>query len=47
MIWEIGYTDKFGGWWDTLTHSEQASIAASVTLLSEKGMALPYPYSSK
>jgi len=33
MSWEVEYTDEFEAWWDTLTDSEQESIAAVVGLL--------------
>ncbi|MFZ1181657.1 MAG: type II toxin-antitoxin system RelE/ParE family toxin [Herbaspirillum sp.] len=46
MIWEIEFTDEFGGWWDTLTDVEQESIRASVKLLEEFGPNLKFPHTS-
>jgi hypothetical protein len=46
MAWEVEYTDEFGQWWAGLTQDEQASLAASVGLLEERGPALGFPHSS-
>jgi hypothetical protein len=46
MAWEIEYTDEFGEWWDQLSEEEQISVAASVTLLEERGPNLGFPHSS-
>ena len=46
MPWDVEYTDEFGDWWASLTQDEQASLAASVQLLEERGPALGYPHSS-
>jgi hypothetical protein len=46
MAWEVEYTDEFEQWWETLSESEQDSIAVVVALLEHKGPELPYPYSS-
>jgi hypothetical protein len=46
MIWDIEYTDEFGYWWDTLSETEQESLAASVRLLEEYGPHLGFPHSS-
>ena len=46
MAWEVEYTDEFEVWWDSLSESEQISVAASVELLEAKGPHLPYPHSS-
>lgn len=46
MAWEIEYTDEFGAWWDQLSEEEQISVAASVTLLEERGPNLGFPHSS-
>ena len=46
MKWEVEYTDEFGRWWEDLSEAEQASIAASVTLLELRGPSLGFPYSS-
>jgi hypothetical protein len=43
-VWEIEYTDEFGGWWDSLTTDEQESLAASVELLRQLGPQLPRPH---
>jgi hypothetical protein len=47
VSWDIEYTDEFGTWWDTLDDAEQASVAACVGLLEERGPHLGYPHSSK
>jgi hypothetical protein len=44
MVWEIEFTDEFGGWWDGLTEAEQDSIDTSVALLEELGPALTRPH---
>lgn len=46
VSWEVEYTDEFGGWWETLTDDEQASVAAVVGLLEHQGPHLGFPYSS-
>ncbi len=46
MAWEVEYTDEFGLWWASLTEDEQASVAASVGLLEERGPGLGFPHSS-
>ncbi len=46
MEWEVGYTDEFGQWWETLGEAEQVDIAAVVELLELKGPRLPFPHSS-
>lgn len=43
-MWEVEYTDEFGAWWDSLTASEQESIASSVELLRQLGPNLPRPH---
>jgi hypothetical protein len=43
--WEVEYTDEFGVWWDSLSESEQAELAAKVELLQEFGPTLPRPHS--
>lgn len=45
MKWEIEYTDEFEKWWDTLSETEQESIAVSVGLLEVMGPNLPRPHS--
>lgn len=46
MIYDVEYTDEFGGWWSSLTEAEQDSVAYGVRLLETRGPHLPYPYSS-
>ncbi|MEY2632902.1 MAG: hypothetical protein RIR00_1556 [Pseudomonadota bacterium] len=46
MPWEVEYTDEFGRWWSALSDKEQASVAASVSLLERLGPNLGYPHSS-
>ncbi len=43
---EVEFTDEFGEWWDSLNEEEQEDISASVALLEEYGINLPYPHSS-
>lgn len=45
--WDIEYTDEFGAWWNSLDDAEQASVAAYVGLLEERGPSLGDPYTSK
>jgi hypothetical protein len=44
--WEIGSTDEFDEWWDTLDDFALGSIEAHVELLQDLGPNLGYPYSS-
>ena len=46
MKWEVEYTNEFGEWWESLNEEEQISLAASVTLLEERGPSLGHPHSS-
>jgi hypothetical protein len=46
MACEVEYTDEFNEWWESLDEAEQESVAVSVILLEEKGISLPFPYSS-
>jgi hypothetical protein len=46
MTWEVEYTDELGAWWAGLNEDEQASVAASVSLLEVKGPQLGFPHSS-
>jgi hypothetical protein len=46
MTWEVEYTDELGTWWASLDEDEQASVAASVSLLEVKGPQLGFPHSS-
>jgi hypothetical protein len=47
MIWDVEFTDDFEEWWNTLSETEQNSIAAIVGVLENKGPRLPFPYSSE
>ena len=47
MAWDVEYTDEFGEWWNGLTDGEQKDIAVVVGLLTEHGVDLAFPYSSK
>lgn len=46
MSCEVEITNEFEDWWDSLSEAEHISIRASVTLLEEYGINLPYPHSS-
>ena len=46
MEWNVEYTDEFEQWWTTLSETEQIDLAATVTLLQQKGPQLPFPHSS-
>lgn len=46
MACEVEYTDEFGAWWSKLSETEQADVAATVTLLEEFGVRLGFPHSS-
>jgi hypothetical protein len=41
MIYDVEYTDEFGGWWSALTEAEQDSVAYGVRLLEERGHTCP------
>lgn len=43
---EILVTGEFETWWDGLSLAEQKSVAVVVTMLEERGVTLPFPYSS-
>ena len=45
-MWEVEYTNEFGGWWDGLSVQQQALIGPVVDLLAQLGPQLPFPYSS-
>ena len=47
MPWELEFTDEFSAWWESLSDSQQRSVAHVARLLEEKGPNLPFPYSSK
>jgi hypothetical protein len=46
MSWNVEYTDEFEGWWNGLNEGQQDKVAATVSLLEEKGPSLPFPHSS-
>lgn len=54
MIWhttnmaktEVLVTKVFEQWWDGLNIEEQKSLAVVVAMLEERGVTLPFPYSS-
>ena len=46
MSWAVEYTDEFGDWWEGLSQTQQDRVAATVSLLGEKGPSLPFPFSS-
>jgi len=46
MSWIVEYTDEFGDWWSGLTEDQQDKIAATVSILEDKGPSLPFPHSS-
>jgi hypothetical protein len=46
MPCEVEYTDEFEIWWNGLDETEQASVAAIVQLLEERGVQLPFPFNS-
>ena len=46
MIWNVEYTNEFGGWWEKLSEAEQDGAIATVELLMQYGPDLPFPYSS-
>jgi hypothetical protein len=47
MSCEVEYTDEFGAWWEALSEGEQDDVDAVVSLLEERGVRLPFPYSSQ
>jgi hypothetical protein len=47
MAWNVEHTDEFEQeFWNGLGESEQEAVAASVSLLEQRGPNLPFPYSS-
>jgi hypothetical protein len=46
MQWDVEYTDEFGGWWETPTADELATLDTSVALLEAYGPNLRHPHSS-
>lgn len=43
---EVLVTDEFERWWNGLATEEQKSVAVAVSMLEERGVMLPFPYSS-
>ena len=46
MTTEVIVTAEFESWWDGLRIEEQKSVAVVVAMLEERGVTLPFPYSS-
>lgn len=46
MAYEVEFTDEFEQWYSTLDEATQDKIDVMVELLEEKGLSLPFPYSS-
>jgi hypothetical protein len=46
MATEILVMAEFVAWWDELSVEEQKSVAVVVSMLEERGVLLPFPYSS-
>jgi hypothetical protein len=46
MATEVIVTAEFENWWDGLSIEEQKSVAVVVAMLEERGVTLPFPYSS-
>lgn len=46
MATEVIITADFETWWDGLAIEEQKSVAVVVAMLEERGVMLPFPYSS-
>ncbi len=44
MAWDLELTEECVAWWDSLTESEQESVAFGVELLVEFGPALSRPH---
>ena len=47
VVWEVEFTDEFEHWWNTLSESEQGKVDARVSLLTERGPNLGFPFSSQ
>jgi len=47
MACDVEYTDEFEAWWNRLSVDEQDSVDSSVRMLSDRGVALPFPHSSE
>lgn len=46
MATEVLITTEFENWWNTLDVEEQKSVAVVVDMLEDRGVLLPFPYSS-
>ncbi len=46
MATEVLVTTEFENWWNSLDAEEQKSVAVVVTMLEDRGVLLPFPYSS-
>ena len=47
VAWEVEFSDEFEQWWNTLSESEQGKVDARVSLLTERGPNLGFPFSSQ
>ena len=47
VAWKVEFTDEFEQWWNTLSESEQGKVDARVSLLTERGPNLGFPFSSQ
>lgn len=43
-MWQVEFTDDFGGWWDMLSSAQQTAIDASVRMLEQLGPHLSRPH---
>ena len=46
MATEVIVTDEFKDWFESLSEADQDRVAFSIGLLEERGVTLPFPYSS-
>jgi hypothetical protein len=46
MATEVLVTTEFEHWWDSISIEEQKSVAVVVAMLEDRGVLLPFPYSS-
>lgn len=46
MATEVLVTTEFENWWRDLDKGEQKSVAVVVAMLEDRGVLLPFPYSS-
>jgi hypothetical protein len=46
MPTEVIVTEQFRAWYESLSETEQDRVAFSVGLLEQRGVTLPFPYSS-